>query len=85
MAALNIQIEVSNMGMYEMETLKHKVTVYAKKLIAASKKAEVETMDKQYRHESLAGIFSDEYSADDLRNEYLQDKYVSTQLLICPK
>lgn len=52
MAALNIQIEVPNMGMYEMETLKHKVTVYAKKLIAASKKAEVGTMDKQYRHES---------------------------------
>lgn len=75
MAALNIQIEVPNMGMYEMEIIKHKLTIYAKKLIAASKKSETEVVNKQYRHESLAGIFSDEYSTDDLRNEYLQDKY----------
>lgn len=75
MAALNIQIEVPNLGMYDMEALKHKLTVYAKKLIAASKKTETEVASKQYRHESLAGIFSDEYSADELRNEYLQDKY----------
>lgn len=75
MAALNIQIEVPNLGMYEMETLKHKLTVYAQKLIAASKKKEAKAVSKQYRHESLAGIFSDEYSADELRNEYLQDKY----------
>ena len=38
MAALNIQIEVPNLGMYDVEALKHKLTVYAKKLIAASKK-----------------------------------------------
>ena len=75
MAALNIQIEVPNLGMYEMEVLKHKLTVYAKKLIAASKKAETEVVSKQYCHESLAGILSDEYSADELRNEYLHDKY----------
>lgn len=75
MAALNIQIEVPNLGMYEMEALKHKLTVYAKKLIAASKKKETEAVGKQYQHESLAGILSDDYSIDDLRNEYLQDKY----------
>ena len=75
MAALNIQIEVPNMGMYEMETLKHKLTVYAKKLIAASKKTEVETVKKEYRHEALVGIFSEEKSSDELRNEYLQEKY----------
>ena len=67
MAALNIQIEVPNLGMYEIE--------HAKKLVAASKKTETEVVSKQYRHESLAGIFSDEYSADELRNEYLQEKY----------
>lgn len=75
MAALNIQIEVPDLGIYEMAALKHKLTVYAKKLIAASKKTETEVVNKQYRHESLAGIFSDEYSADDLRNGYLQEKY----------
>ena len=75
MAALNIQVEVPDLGMYEMAVLKHKLTVYAKKLVAASKKAEAEVVDKQYRHESLAGIFSDEYAADDLRRDYLKDKY----------
>ena len=73
MAALNIQIEVPNLSMYDMEMLKHKLTVYAKKLVAVSNKTEV--ANKQYRHESLAGIFSDQYSADELSNEYLQDKY----------
>ena len=75
MAALNIQIEVPNLGMYEMEALKHKLTVYAKKLIAASQKKETEAVSKQYQHDSLAGILSDDYSIDDLRKEYLQDKY----------
>ena len=75
MAALNIQIEVPDLGMYEMAALKHKLTIYAKKLVVASKNKETEVVDKRYRHESLAGIFSDEYSADDLRNGYLQDKY----------
>ena len=75
MAALNIQIEVPNLGMYEMEALKHKLTVYAKKLIAASKTKETEAASKQYQHESLAGILSDDYSIDDLRKGYLQDKY----------
>lgn len=75
MAALNIQIEVPNLGLYDIEALKRKLTVYAKKLIAASRKTETEVVGKQYRHESLAGIFSDEYSADELRNGYLQDKY----------
>lgn len=41
MAALNIQIEIPNMGIYEMEELKHKLTVYAKKLIAASDVSEI--------------------------------------------
>ena len=75
MAALNIQIEVPNLGMYEMEALKHKLTVYAKKLIATSQKKETETVSKHYQHDSLAGILSDDYSIDDLRKGYLQDKY----------
>lgn len=75
MAALNIQIDVPNMGVFEMEELKHKVTLYAKKLIAISKVTESQEMTKRYEHESLAGIFSDDWKADDLRNEYIQDKY----------
>lgn len=75
MAALNIQIEVPNMGIYEMEELKQKLTVYAKKLIASSDKTKTQASSKHYKHEALAGIFSDERSADELRNEYLQDKY----------
>lgn len=73
-AALNVQIEVPNMGIYEMEILKHKLTVYAKKLIAATKQKDTMVAEKQYRHESLAGIFTDEYSSDDLRNEYLKER-----------
>ena len=75
MAALNIQIEVPNMGIYELEELKHKITVYAKKLIASSNVTETQVTGKHYKHEALAGIFSDEWSTDELRNEYLQDKY----------
>jgi len=40
MAALNIQIDIPNMGVYELEELKHKVTLYAKKLAAVSRKSE---------------------------------------------
>lgn len=75
MAALSIQIDVPNLGVYDMEVLKHKLTVYATKLIAASKKSGTVVEGKQYRHEALAGIFSDECSVDELRNGYLQDKY----------
>jgi len=75
MAALNIQIDVPNMGVFEMEELKHKVTLYAKKLIAISKTTESQEMTKRYEHESLAGILSDDWEVDDLRNEYIQDKY----------
>lgn len=75
MAALNIQIDVPNMGVFEMEELKHKVTLYAKKLIATSQVAVAQEMPKRYSHESLAGIFSDDWKADDLRDEYIQDKY----------
>ena len=58
-----------------IEALKHKVTAYAKKLIAASNTVETKVVNKQYNHESLAGIFSDDWSEDELRNEYLHDKF----------
>ena len=44
MAALNIQIDVLNLGTYEMEELKHKITVYAQNLIAASTISEAQTI-----------------------------------------
>ncbi len=47
MAALNIQIEVPNMGIYEMEELKHKLTVYAQNLIAEAKNSEKQEISKQ--------------------------------------
>lgn len=47
MAALNIQIEVPNMGIYEMEELKHKLTVYAKNLITESKISEKQAISQQ--------------------------------------
>ena len=47
MAALNIQIEVPNMGIYEMEELKHKLTVYALNLIAESNISEKQTISHQ--------------------------------------
>lgn len=75
MAALNIQIDIPNMGVYELEELKHKVTLYAKKLVAASKKSDTKDITKQYTHESLAGIFADNWKDDDLRDEYIQEKY----------
>ena len=40
MAALNIQIDIPNMGVYELEELKHKVTLFAKKLATVSRKSE---------------------------------------------
>jgi hypothetical protein len=30
---------------------------------------------EKYEHDSLAGIFTDKWSVDDLRNEYIKDKY----------
>ncbi|MBQ8239720.1 MAG: hypothetical protein IJZ38_02610 [Bacteroides sp.] len=75
MAALNIQIDIPNMGVYELEELKHKVTLYAKKLVAVSRKSETKDITKQYNHESFAGIFADNLKDDDLRDEYIQEKY----------
>ena len=74
MAALNIQIEVPNMGMYEIEELKNKLTLYAKKLIATSNRAKTKAISKSYKHEALAAILADEPD-NDLRSEYIKDKY----------
>ena len=38
MAAVNIQIDVPNLGAYEMEELKHKLTAYARNIMAESNK-----------------------------------------------
>lgn len=47
MAALNLQIEVPNLGANEMEELKHKLTVYARNLIAESNISEKQTISHQ--------------------------------------
>ena len=47
MAAVNIQIDVPNLGTYEMEELKHKLTAYARNLIAASNTSEKQTIFRQ--------------------------------------
>ena len=75
MAALNIQIDIPNMGVYELEELKHKVTLYAKNLVAISMKSETKDTTKQYNHESLTGIFADNWKDNDLRDEYIHEKY----------
>ncbi len=75
MAALNIQVDVSGLGIYEIEILKQKLSLYAQTLVAASKGSKRKDSTEKYKHDSLAGIFTDKWSADDLRNEYIKDKY----------
>ena len=47
MAAVNIQIDVPNLGTYEMEELKHKLTVDAQNLIAEAKNSEKQEISQQ--------------------------------------
>lgn len=76
MAALDLQIEVPNMGVYEMEELKHKLMAYAKKLISMSQsQATAATTEKRYKHEALAGIFAPQKEEHSLRDAYINEKY----------
>ena len=74
MAALNIQIEVPNMNIYDLEELKHKVTAYAKSLIISSYN-QTDKQEKTYKHERLAGIFANEKNGNELKDEYINQKY----------
>ena len=47
MAAVNIQIDIPNLGTYEMEELKHKLTAYAQNLIAASNTSKKQSISAQ--------------------------------------
>ena len=75
MTALNIKVDVSGLGIYEIEILKQKLSIYAQKLVTASKVSKKIDSTEKYKHDSMAGIFTDKWSADDLRNEYIKDKY----------
>ncbi len=76
MASLDIQIEVPNMGVYEMERLRQKLIAYAQKLVSSSEKeSSIANRTKQYKHESLAGIFSYQQDMNDLRDAYINEKY----------
>ena len=73
MTALNIKVDVSGLGIYEIEILKQKLALYAQSLVAASKVSKKNESAEKYEHDSLAGIFTDKWSVDDLRNEYIKD------------
>ena len=47
MVAVNIQIDIPNLGTYEMEELKHKLTAYAQNLIAASNTSKKQSISCQ--------------------------------------
>ena len=47
MAALDLQIEVPNMGVSEIEELKHKLMAYAKQLISLSQSQSRSTVAKK--------------------------------------
>ena len=71
MAALDLQIEVPNMGVSEIEELKLKLMAYAKQLISLSQSQSQSTVaKKRYRHEALAGIFASQEDENTLRDAY---------------
>lgn len=80
MAALDLQIEVPNMGVSEIEELKHKLMAYAKQLISLSQsqsqsRSQSTVAKKRYRHEALAGIFASQEDENTLRDAYINEKY----------
>lgn len=74
MAALDLQIEIPNMGLSEIEELKHQLMAYAKKLISLSQ-SQSAVAEKRYRHEALAGIFAPQEDENTLRDAYINEKY----------
>ena len=77
MAAVNIQIDVPNLGAYEMEELKHKLTAYARNLIAASNKSQAQPISQ---HPSADDDFK--YSARLNRLRRLCGREISTQEIL---
>ena len=78
MAALDLQIEVPNMGVSEIEELKHKLMAYAKQLISLSQsqsRSQSTVAKKRYRHEALAGILASQEDENTLRDAYINEKY----------
>lgn len=84
MAALDLQIEVPNMGVSEIEELKHKLMAYAKKLISLSQsQSEAKREMPNAIHISpkvrrLVGRIPVSYSDEELewmKDDYLSEKY----------
>ena len=63
---------------YQLDTLKHELTEYAKKLVAKAK-PKAKTVRKQYAHDALCGIMKTDMKTDksdkELIEEYLEEKY----------
>ena len=74
MAALNIQIEVPNMNVYDLEELKHKVTIYARNLIISSYD-KANTQENTSKNEKLAEKFANEKDENDIYKTTYNKKY----------
>ena len=73
MEARTINISVNVPKSYRLDILQQQLTAYAQQLISSANR---NTKGKrQYRHESLCGIFKSDSSEDQLIEEYLQEKY----------
>ena len=65
---INIPIMVPQS--YPVDELKRRLTDYARFIISQPTKAK-----RNYRHESLCGIFKSSSTEEELIEEYLEDKY----------
>lgn len=68
-----INIPVNVPQGYNISQLTAQLTEYARMLIASN--SAVTKTRKQYKHEALSGIFSDNASEDELVEEYMNEKY----------
>lgn len=73
MPATTINIPVNVPASYRLDVLKKQLTEYAEKLVALSKGIAVSK--HQYHHENLCGLLKTKTAAEDMVEEYLQDKY----------
>ena len=72
---MQVVIEIPNTGNYDINELKQKLSLYAKKLIEKSISHQIpQTKPKVYRHEALCGMLEHE-DGTDLRAEYVKEKY----------
>ena len=80
MSALNIQIEVTNLGMYDLETLKRELTDYARMLVNQtaggnlSRKGLRPFKELDPHIQALCGVIS--YPEDDLDGEMLRSEHL---------